>query len=39
MVSVLSLWLPILVSAVIVFAVSSIIHMVLQYHRTELDTL
>ena len=35
MVSVMSLWLPILVSAVIVFVVSSIIHMVLPYHRND----
>lgn len=35
MVSVMSLWLPILLSAVIVFVVSSIIHMVLPYHRTD----
>jgi len=35
MVSLLSLWLPILVSAVLVFVVSSIIHMVLPYHRSD----
>ncbi len=35
MVSIASLWLPILVSAVIVFVVSSIIHMMLPYHRTD----
>ena len=35
MVSVLSLWLPILVSAIVVFVVSSIIHMVLPYHRSD----
>ncbi len=35
MVSIMSLWLPILLSAVIVFVVSSIIHMVLPYHRTD----
>lgn len=35
MVSVMSLWLPILLSAVIVFVVSSIIHMVLGYHRSD----
>jgi len=34
-VAVMSLWLPILVSAVIVFVVSSIIHMVLPYHRND----
>ena len=36
MVSVLSLWLPVLLSAVIVFIVSAIIHMVLTYHRADL---
>ena len=35
MVPVMSLWLPILVSAVIVFVASSIIHMVLPYHRSD----
>jgi hypothetical protein len=35
MVSVISLWLPILLSAVIVFLVSSFIHMVLRYHRAD----
>ena len=35
MVSVLSLWLPVLLSAVFVFAASSIIHMVLSYHAGE----
>jgi|SRR6266487_6983884 len=35
MVPIASLWLPILVSAVIVFIVSSIIHMVLPYHHTD----
>jgi hypothetical protein len=36
MVSVTSLWLPILVSAVLVFVVSSLVHMVLAYHRGDL---
>ena len=36
MVSVLSLWLPMLLSAVFVFIASSIIHMALTYHRTDL---
>ena len=36
MVPVMSLWIPILVSAVIVFVVSSIVHMVLPYHRNDL---
>ena len=31
----ISLWLPILVSAAIVFVVSSIIHMMLPYHRSD----
>ncbi|HEU5250917.1 MAG TPA: hypothetical protein VFW15_13095 [Thermoanaerobaculia bacterium] len=35
MVPVTSLWLPILLSAVIVFVASSILHMVLRYHRTD----
>lgn len=35
MVSLLSLWLPIVLSAVLVFVVSSVIHMVLTYHRSD----
>ncbi len=35
MVSVPSLWLPILLAAVLVFVISSVIHMVLKYHRTD----
>lgn len=35
MVSALSLWLPVLLSAVFVFIISSIIHMVLTYHRSD----
>ncbi|RMD92338.1 MAG: hypothetical protein D6813_06070 [Calditrichaeota bacterium] len=35
MVSIISLWLPILLSAVMVFIISSFIHMVLPYHRTD----
>lgn len=35
MVPVLSLWLPILLAAVCVFVVSSLIHMVLGYHRSD----
>ncbi len=35
MVSLTSLWIPVLLSAVIVFVVSSIIHMVLPYHRND----
>ena len=35
MISLMSLWLPILVSAVFVFIVSSIIHMFLNYHKND----
>jgi hypothetical protein len=35
MVSLGALWLPILLSAVLVFVLSSIIHMVLGYHRSD----
>jgi len=35
MVPLMSLWVPILLSAVIVFVVSSIIHMVLPYHKSD----
>lgn len=35
MVPVTSLWLPILVSAVLVFIASTIMHMVLSYHRSD----
>ena len=35
MVSLTSLWLPILLSGVAVFIVSSFIHMVLRYHRSD----
>ncbi len=35
MISVFSLWLPILLSAVSVFVVSSLIHMVLKYHASD----
>lgn len=35
MVPILDLWLPILVSAVLVFVASSVIHMMLPYHRTD----
>jgi hypothetical protein len=30
-----SLWLPVIVAAVVVFVVSSILHMVLKYHRAD----
>jgi hypothetical protein len=36
MVPVMSLWLPILLSSVIVFVASSIIHMVLPYHKGDM---
>ena len=35
MVTLASLWLPILLSAVIVFIASSLLHMVLRYHRSD----
>ncbi len=35
MVSLVSLWLPVLLAAVLVFAASSLIHMVLGYHRAD----
>jgi hypothetical protein len=35
MVSVVALWLPVLLSGVLVFVVSSIIHMVLSYHAAD----
>src|SRR3954469_20742412 len=35
MVPVISLWMPILLSAVIVFVASSIMHMLLKYHRSD----
>ena len=35
MVPLTELWLPILLSAVLVFAASSIIHMVLKYNRSD----
>lgn len=39
MVPVMTLWLPILLSAVIVFVASSIIHMALPYHKNDLRKL
>lgn len=39
MVPVMSLWLPILLAAVIVFVASSIIHMVLTYHQSDMKAL
>jgi hypothetical protein len=35
MVAVTALWLPIVLSAVVVFVASSIVHMVLPYHRSD----
>ena len=35
MVSITALWLPILLSAVVVFILSSVIHMVLGYHKND----
>jgi hypothetical protein len=39
MVPALSLWLPILLSAVFVFIVSSVMHMVLRYHASDMQAL
>lgn len=39
MVPALQLWLPVLLSAVAVFAVSSVIHMLLPWHRGDVDEL
>jgi len=39
MASLFSLWLPILVSAVVVFIASSIIHMMFTYHKNDLQKL
>jgi hypothetical protein len=39
MVSLAALWLPILLSAVIVFVASSILHMVLPYHKNDYSKL
>jgi hypothetical protein len=39
MVSILSLWLPILLSAVVVFILSSLVHMVFGYHANDLKKL
>jgi hypothetical protein len=37
MVSIASLWLPIVLSAVFVFILSSVIHMLLTYHRSDVS--
>lgn len=39
MVGIMALWLPILLSAVFVFVVSSIIHVMLSYHQTDFGKL
>ncbi len=39
MVPLILLWVPILLSAVVVFAASSVIHMVLHYHRSDFANL
>jgi len=39
MVGILQLWLPILVAAVFVFIASSIVHMVLKFHKKDYDKL
>jgi hypothetical protein len=39
MVPLTSLWLPVLVSAIFVFVLSSVIHMVLTYHRSDMRKL
>jgi hypothetical protein len=35
MISIISLWLPILLSAIVVFVISSILHMVFTYHNND----
>jgi len=35
MISIISLWLPILLSAVVVFIISSVLHMVFTYHNND----
>ena len=39
MVALTSLWLPVVVSAVLVFVASSVVHMVLGYHNTDYSKL
>ena len=39
MVHIMALWLPIVVSAVVVFVVSSVIHMALKYHNNDFGKL
>ena len=35
MIPIISLWIPIVLSSVIVFIASSILHMLLKYHRSD----
>ena len=35
MLSLMSLWLPILLSAIVVFIISSVLHMVFSYHESD----
>ena len=35
MIAISALWMPIVVSGVAVFVASSVLHMVLQYHRAD----
>ncbi|HSP06074.1 MAG TPA: hypothetical protein VLR94_02805 [Acidobacteriota bacterium] len=39
MISIISLWIPIVLSSVIVFIASSIMHMLLKYHRSDFKKL
>ena len=39
MISIVSLWLPVLLSAVVVFVLSALVHMVLGYHANDLRKL
>ena len=39
MVSLFSLWLPIIISAIVVFIASSVIHMMFTYHKNDLQKL
>ena len=39
MIPLVSLWVPVLLSAVLVFIISSLIHTVLQYHNTDMKKL
>jgi hypothetical protein len=39
MISIISLWLPIILSAVVVFFISSILHMLFKYHNSDFKKL